>query len=505
MEQRDLAFETAQADGLRLVRVAALSHEKFIEGTRQLLTALSQLPKIKNGEEEKCSLLLSQLLKQYPLYANLGVAKLNGDVICSGLPLAGATNIADRAYFQRAAANLNFAAGDYQIGRITGKPSINFGYPVLDKEGELARVVFAAIDLSWFSQFATEFQLPERATFTIIDRNGTVLVRYPEGKEWVGKAFPEAPLVKAVVSGGGEGQIETKGLDGLVRLYSFTELRVESGAVAFASIGFPKDVVLADAGKALKRNLIWLGIITIFAFLISALSARFLVLQQIKFKDDFLFQTVHDLRTPSTVIKMVLSKYEEPEFLRRYPELRQDVEFVREANERMIRLIQYLFEIAKGERAGLTPKKERVNLQDVIKSTLKELDKIFAEKNITAEYAPAQAVLVLGDKDRLKEVFVNLIENAAKYNKQGGRIIITHETDERFVKTAVADTGIGISSENLPKIFTPYFRAGMDNKIQGTGLGLYIVKTLVEKMGGAVQVVSKPGEGTKFITSLPMA
>ena len=112
--------------------------------------------------------------------------------------------------------------------------------------------------------------------------------------------------------------------------------------------------------------------------------------------------------------------------------------------------------------------------------------------------------MVLADRERTKEVFNNLIDNAIKYNKTGGSIAITHETDGDFLKTTLRDTGAGIQAENIPKLFTPYFRA--DGKgIVGTGLGLYIVKTLVEKMGGSISAESSPGQGAAFHIFLPIA
>ena len=86
-------------------------------------------------------------------------------------------NAADRAWFQRAVQSRAFAIGDYQIGRITHKATVNFGYPLLNQAGKLQGVVFAALDLAWINQLATQAQLPEGSTFSLIDRNGTRLGR----------------------------------------------------------------------------------------------------------------------------------------------------------------------------------------------------------------------------------------------------------------------------------------------------------------------------------------
>src|SRR3989304_8659827 len=99
----------------------------------------------------------------------------NGHLLPSALPFPGRINLADRAYFRRAMATLDFAIGDYQVGRVTGKSTVNFGYPLVSDAGEITAVVFAALDLAWLSKLAAEAQLPQSSTFTVIDGNGTIL------------------------------------------------------------------------------------------------------------------------------------------------------------------------------------------------------------------------------------------------------------------------------------------------------------------------------------------
>src|SRR5207249_2996343 len=122
------------------------------------------------GDSAACSALFAGLLQEYPRYANLGAMRLNGDIFCSGLPMTGPINSADRAFFQRALETRAFAVGDYQIGRITGKATVNFGLPALGPSGELQAVVFAALDLAWLNQLAAEADLPEGAALSVIDR-----------------------------------------------------------------------------------------------------------------------------------------------------------------------------------------------------------------------------------------------------------------------------------------------------------------------------------------------
>lgn len=197
--QRRLVAERVETHALHLARLVSASQARLVEGARQLLVTLSHLPEVRDRKGDECNTLLADLVAQYPLYLNLGVIALDGQVICSGVPLPGPTNLADRTYFQRALQTRDFAIGDYQIGRITGKPSVNFGYPVLSESGQVQAVVFAAMDLEWFNQLPLEVQLPPGASLTVLDGNGLILARYPDPEQWIGKSVPEAPLVQAIL------------------------------------------------------------------------------------------------------------------------------------------------------------------------------------------------------------------------------------------------------------------------------------------------------------------
>src|SRR5215210_5199236 len=118
-EQRRQAADTLRAEGLRLARLAAGDQEDLNESSRQLLIILARLPAVRDRDAAACSALFVELLRLYPRYANLGVAGADGEIFCSGLPLGGPVNIADRAYFQRALQTHDFAIGDYQIGRVS--------------------------------------------------------------------------------------------------------------------------------------------------------------------------------------------------------------------------------------------------------------------------------------------------------------------------------------------------------------------------------------------------
>ncbi len=279
--ERRQEAERAQTTALSLVRIASADQERFVVGTRQLLTVLAQLPEVRGGEWKLCSARLADLLKVDPLYSNVGVIALNGDPVCSALPVPGRINLADRWYFKRAIAGRSFAVGEYQIGRITKKATINFGYPVLDPAGHVQSVVFAALDLAWLNQLARHAQLPPGATLTVVDHMGTILVRYPDSEGWVGRTMPRTPIFATILAQG-EGTARARDMDGVERLYGFTRLRKTPEVKdVYVSVGIPTEAAFADANRAFVRNLVEFGIVGLIALVATWVGGNLYILRPV--------------------------------------------------------------------------------------------------------------------------------------------------------------------------------------------------------------------------------
>jgi signal transduction histidine kinase len=282
-EERRLRRAQVQEEALRLARLLSADHERLIEAARQLLVALARLPAVRGGDRAACSALLTDLLKQYPSYANFGVIGPDGNTRCTGLP-GGTPYAGDRAYFRRALETREFAIGDHQIGRLTRKATINFGYPVLDGAGEVQAVVFSALDLAWLGQVAAQAELPPGSQVTVIDRNGTVLARYPDAARWLGKGMPESPVARTILAQQGPGTLEAPGEDGIPRLFSFAPLGrgVSIRADAHISVGIPRAVAFAPADRRLARNLIALGVVAALALAAAWVGGRVFIVRRVQ-------------------------------------------------------------------------------------------------------------------------------------------------------------------------------------------------------------------------------
>jgi signal transduction histidine kinase len=244
---------------LRLATSISLQEEQIIAGTRQFIITLSHLPKLSDRDQPACNGLLSRLLKEcFPRYSNLGVVKPDGEVFCSALPIRGPVNVAHRAYFQRTLETSDFAIGDYQMDDIAGEPTINFGYPILDKTGRVQGVVYAGIDLTWLSRFSAEAKkdFPEGSTFTTIAPDGAIIAHQPAGQP------TEIPFLKVILTRR-HGVIDAFGQDGIPRLYAFAPVQNQMlRKDLYLVVGMPKETAFADVNRVLTRNLIWIGVIT---------------------------------------------------------------------------------------------------------------------------------------------------------------------------------------------------------------------------------------------------
>jgi signal transduction histidine kinase len=283
IELRRLAAADVKEDVLRLAQAAASDQRDTIRDTRQFLFALAQLPLAQDPDPESCSAFLSKLLNQYPQYSLLGVSGRDGGLVCSAPPTHAAANVFNQAYFQRALQTRDFAVSSYQVDHITGRAAISFAYPVLSTGRQVTSMLVASLDLMWLNQLAAEAQLPDGATFTMFDRDGTILARFPDPEIWVGETVPEGPIVEAVTAREREGTAQAKDVDGVSRLYAFTLVPgTRMWEEVYVSVGVPASVAFKGANQALIRNLVGLGIVTALVLAATRLGENLFVVRWVE-------------------------------------------------------------------------------------------------------------------------------------------------------------------------------------------------------------------------------
>lgn len=215
----------------------------------------------------------------------------------------------------------------------------------------------------------------------------------------------------------------------------------------------------------------------------------------------FSASAAHELKTPLATILVNLEVLELDG--KTSPDRMEKVLTIVKANtERMIRLVEDLMRLTSDKDHEM---EEEVELSEVFAITLYELSPLIRKKDLTVSIENTPDISLTGSRVMLYRVMSNLLGNAAKYNREHGSISIVTGRDDNGVTVKIEDTGIGIPEEALPHIFEPFYRVDQSRSraVGGAGLGLPLVKDIVEKHGGEVTVKSAAGEGTTFILRFP--
>lgn len=224
-----------------------------------------------------------------------------------------------------------------------------------------------------------------------------------------------------------------------------------------------------------------------------------------KMKDDFLSMASHELRTPLTIIRGYADLIAGAVGLSEQD--RKNVENISMAANQLNILVADMLDVSRIEQGKLS-----FNLETVATTaTTKEIAETFAEtaknKGLSLIIEVPELPNIKADKDRLRQVLVNIIGNAIKYTPKGEVRVTGGLDDKKRVTLRVSDTGLGISAEEQKKLFQKFYRVKSEEtkEITGTGLGLWITKTIVEQMGGEISVESIKGTGSHFILAFPPA
>ncbi len=216
----------------------------------------------------------------------------------------------------------------------------------------------------------------------------------------------------------------------------------------------------------------------------------------------FLSDASHDLRTPTSIIKsqcdVSLGKVRTPE------EYEEALKMISKTAERMRGIINRILQVARLESSAFELKKELIDLPELVREVAASLRPKAEMNGITIDVA-GDAVSLKGDRERLAEALSDVIDNAIKYNRENGRIDVTLGQEPGFAFMSVKDSGLGIPKEALNKVFDRFYRVDESRGVvEGSGLGLSIVKAIAELHGGSVQLSSVLGEGTEVKLQLPL-
>ncbi len=220
-------------------------------------------------------------------------------------------------------------------------------------------------------------------------------------------------------------------------------------------------------------------------------------------KSEFLSRMSHELRTPLNAILGFAQLLAMDEL---NPEQTESVEQITQGGQHLLNLINDVLDISRVETGQMEFSEERVVIADVLRDVNGLVSPLTSSRNIRINLPTGDLdACVVADRQRLRQVLLNLMSNAIKYNRDNGEVSISCATNEEKLRITVSDTGIGIPASELERLFTPFDRLGAEaTGIEGTGVGLALSKSLMDMMNGTIEVTSTHGAGSQFSLILPL-
>lgn len=279
LRERAEARQEVERDTVTLARALVHEQEELLDGTRRLLAALARLPAARSGDPDACAAELGALRDQYETYLNFLVADADGTMWCLTQPFDPPVSVADRAYFTRAMQQRQDAVTPYALGRVTGRPLMIIGHPLLDERSEPQGVVAAQLDLAWLGRTLDQNHLPEGVIVRLTNAEGTVLARHPDPESWIGETL-DTETHPLSTDADGYTLFRTTSLEGESTLFTSVPLGQRLPDIHL-TVGVPTAVAFAGVQRAFWRDLGIVTVLTLTVLLLFLIGADRLVFSRL--------------------------------------------------------------------------------------------------------------------------------------------------------------------------------------------------------------------------------
>jgi PAS domain S-box-containing protein len=268
LELRRTRTAEVEAEAARAAAHAASEIERLLGGTRQFLGALAAAPTVKARNEAECRPYIAELEHRFPEYGRISVADRVGRLFCAAAEMPAGFAVADLPFFREALRTGEFTVGEYQVGRLTGRPLLTVALPEHGPDGEVTHVAIAALDLRWLSARLQERGLPPGGSVTVADRGGTIVARAPMGDRFLGTRIPESFI--HLLNAPAPGAVTVTSQDGTRRVLGYVPLGHGPRGV-YVSAGLSTEAAFALLDRSAR-----MGFLLIAAGIASAVLAALL-------------------------------------------------------------------------------------------------------------------------------------------------------------------------------------------------------------------------------------
>ena len=427
------------------------------------------------------------------------------------------------------------------------KPVVRLATQIRNQSGDIIGVVSAEVSLSDMDTIINEVILGEEGYLYVLDKDGRVLASGNRRIANIGMSLLDIPFVREAMNNVIEEYEFVTYHNALDKKVVFSDLEIKDiGWRIFSEwpITDAFSVISNLLGLSIAITVVSLILVIILAIILSGQIVKpinklikgaqeiskgnfdhkmnlktndeFMILndkfnemievlkENQKLKDEFVFIAAHELRTPVTAIKGYVSMILEDSFGEVPEKIRENLMVVNSSNDRLVQLVQDLLQVARSDAGKMKVEMTELDIVKNIKHVIQEIKSLADKKGIELVYTEENSIQVQADTYKLKEVLINIIGNAIKYTLDNGSIEIEHEEKDGMLITKIKDHGMGMTQEEVNNLFQKFYRVQNSDtaKIEGTGLGLFICKEIIERMGGKIWVESKKGEGSVFSFSL---
>lgn len=458
-----------------------------------------------------------------PVFRGVGWIDENGQQVASSAsPVPLRVNIADQEHFrvhlEGTAADGVYVGAPIRSSR-DGSWIINATLPLRAADGSFAGVANVALDPKYFHRVYTGIELGPSGVVTLFRRDGVILARYPGGDQLIG-TVAQQPFPAEATGGVPRGIFHARGLSDpadqivgytLVPGTAFVLTAAQQRAEALAE--FHSDLVLNGIQTTLWVLMLLAGAAALARGwrrrerLQDELRAATKVAESANLaKSDFLQRMSHEVRTPLSVVIGFAELMQRNRDRTLSPVQLKYAQHIAAGGQHLLNLINEVLDLSGIEAGKIKLLMERVAVFELLNQVRQTMEPVAAKNGVDMLAIHTGDVPdIRADRQRLRQVLLNLVSNAVKYNRPGGSVSLAaaRAADGR-VRILVTDTGMGIAPVNQPHLFQPFNRLGAEyTDVEGTGLGLALSKLLVEAMGGSIGFITEMGRGSTFWFELP--